>query len=412
VTNRNRKRLWRCGLLLSVSLAAANGCTWNAWSLLPAPQAPPGAADSLVLRGDQLEAENPGVAVPPQLTGARELFRQGDYEKARKLFAYVADNTKNSTQVAEEARYYEAECLRLQEYYPSAADKYAKLLADFPSGVYREQAVQRMFDIANYWLEDTRTEMEQAREKTEGKRWFTDQHFVNWNKTKPLLDEQGRALEKLEQVQYNDIAGQQGLADKALYLMGMVAFYNGDYREADHHFSALVERYDKSPFTPQAIELDVIAKNLATGGSDYDGKLSADARKLIHKALQGYPELAAQKGEFLERQLIGITLQQAEKDYKIGEFYQRTGHPESAYFYYEIVRRRYPGTKYFDMATERMYELRGKVEKLQQAAGPVVPPAPGPAAPPPGPLQPGMPLQELPGVPETAPVPRPLPGGM
>ena len=40
------------------------------------------------------------------------------------------------------------------------------------------------------------------------------------------------------------------------------------------------------------------------------------------------------------------------------EFYRRTGHPGSAYFYYEIVRRRYPNTPYADEAIKQMQNLR------------------------------------------------------
>jgi hypothetical protein len=72
--------------------------------------------------------------------------------------------------------------------------------------------------------------------------------------------------------------------------------------------------------------------------------------------------------------MVGITMQQAEKDFKMGEFYERTGHPASAYFYYEIVRRRYPGTPYHARATERMNELRS-------AAAESGSPLPAPAGP-------------------------------
>jgi hypothetical protein len=56
-------------------------------------------------------------------------------------------------------------------------------------------------------------------------------------------------------------------------------------------------------------------------------------------------------------------MQQAEKDFRTAEFYRRTKHPGSAYFYYEIVRRRYPGTPLADKATERMKELEAQHEK-------------------------------------------------
>ncbi len=387
------------------AIATSAGCAaWKDWHPFK-PTPPPGPAESLVLHGDQLEPERmPAQGVTAtDLVGARELYRQGDYAKAEKLFEIIADNTKNAAQVAEEARFYQAECQRRQLDYPKAAATYHKLLTDFPSTVYREQAVGYMFDIAEVWLEDTRKEMEQTREKREGKRWVVWPHFVNFDKTKPVLDEEGDALEVLQQVQYNDIRGP--LADRALFLAGSVHFFNENYREADHCFTQLVDMHPNSPFAQDAVELGIIAKHMSTGGADYDGRKTAEARQLVDRALRSYPELASRKAEFLQRQLVGINLQQAEKDYKIAEFYRRTGHPGSAYFYYEIVRRRYPGTKYYDRATEHMLALHGELEKLhgagaappgpgappQAAKGPMPAPAqPMPMAPPPGQLPPGL----------------------
>jgi hypothetical protein len=94
----------------------------------------------------------------------------------------------------------------------------------------------------------------------------------------------------------------------------------------------------------------------------------AEARMLVHAAFNNYPELAENKKDFLSRQLVGITLQQAEKDFKVAQFYERTGHPGSAYFCYEIVRRRYPGTPYAERAGERMTDLRSKSEEVKAAS--------------------------------------------
>jgi outer membrane protein assembly factor BamD (BamD/ComL family) len=399
---------WVFGLPLSLCLCAS-GCTWDLWNLNK-PEAPPGPADSLVLRGDGLEAEKPpaDAKVAGDLAGAQELYRRGEYSKARRLFRSIADTEKNPPSVAEEARYYQAECLRQEGYYPDAADYYVKMLNDFPSGSYREQALQHLFDISNYWLDDTRVEMREVKERQEGKRWFIGSHFFNWDKSKPTLDEEGHAIEKLEQVRYNDMTGP--LADKSLFLMGSVKFFNEDYREADHYFSQLVEMHPNSTFAAQAVELAIIAKHMSTGGADYDGRKVAEARRLVDAAFRTYPELANKKEDFLVRQLGGITVQQAEKDYKMAEFYRRTGHPESAYFYYEIVRRRYPGTKFFDLATEHMNELRDQAGK----SGAKAVPAPAAASVPPAntagvPAQPLAPGQPLASPVEQAPPPRKLP---
>lgn len=387
-----------------LSLCLAAGCAWERPYLFGKPDGADGPADSFVLRGDG------GVrraADSPELAAAHEVYRKGEYGSALWQYRKIANTKKNPPAVAEEARYYEAECLRQQGHYPRAADTYVKMLNDFPSGAYREQAAQHVFNIANYWLDDTRQEMEHVKEQREGKRWWVPGHFVNFDKTKPILDEEGRALEKLEQVRYSDMTGP--LADKALFMLGSVHFFNENYKEADHHFSQLVEMHPNSTYAPQAVELAIISKHMSTGGSDYDGRKAAEARQLVHVALNSYPELAQQKSDFLERQLIGITMQQAEKDYKTAEFYRRTGHPESAYFYYEIVRRRYPGTKFHDLATERMHELRAKVEHEQRKKSSATAEAPSaaPGAQPPTEAPPPPRRLDM-GV-ETAPPPRPLP---
>ena len=72
-----------------------------------------------------------------------------------------------------------------------------------------------------------------------------------------------------------------------------------------------------------------------------------------------------------------MNIQQADRDFKIAEFYQRTGHPGSAYFYFELVCRRYPGTDYASKALQRKNELKSKAEREQRQ-----PERPPPATPP------------------------------
>jgi outer membrane protein assembly factor BamD (BamD/ComL family) len=199
------------------------------------------------------------------------------------------------------------------------------------------------------------------------------------------------------------------LSDKALFYIGSVKFYRKEYRDADQHFSQLVKMRPESPLAPQALKMAIICKQLTTGGSDYDGRKTAEARELVLTAARAYPELAGKEKEFLNRQLYSINEQQADKDFKIAEFYRRTGHPGSAYFYYGIVRRRYPNTTYFDKATQRMHDLKAVLEKTEHRTAPL--PLPGPVdgshgiSPEHPQVVPGAPLL----YPESAPAPRQLP---
>jgi outer membrane protein assembly factor BamD (BamD/ComL family) len=359
-----RQARW-LGPLAALLLVTANGCTWDRWYLFtdPPPLLP---AESLVLRGDHLEPDVPShqeAAVGLLATG-HEMYRKGDFEHAELVFHKVQTNKKTTPALAEEAIFYEAESLRQQRCYPKAADTYNKLLNEFKSGAYREQCIERMFEIANFWLADTRAQMVAEQEKAAGKRWVVWPEFLHFDREKPLLDEPGRAVEKLEQVRYNDMTGPY--ADKALFLAGGVKFFNADYKEADFYYHQIVEMHPNSPFAPQAIKLDIICKQLANGGAAYDGRNVAEARRLVDTALRSYPELASKEADFLNRQLLSITNQQAQKDFEAAEFYGRTGHPCSAYFCYAVVRQRYPGTHYADLAGKRMAELNVKIEEEER----------------------------------------------
>ena len=161
-------RAWLYLPVIFLGLLAA-GCasdTWETitspedWHVFAPPEPPPPPAESLVLRGEKLEAEKvptneKEAKAAAQLAGAHDLYRNGKYDDAQRIFHKVADNKKIAPFMAEEARYYEAESLRQQRAYPKAADTYNRLLNDFPSGIYREQAIQHMFEIANLWQSRT-----------------------------------------------------------------------------------------------------------------------------------------------------------------------------------------------------------------------------------------------------------------
>ena len=69
---------------------------------------------------------------------------------------------------------------------------------------------------------------------------------------------------------------------------------------------------------------------------------------------------AASSVEALNREIVAA---QADKDLKTADFYLRSGHPETAAFYFELVVRRYPGTSYAKQAAKQRDELFEKFEK-------------------------------------------------
>ncbi len=369
-SERTARRCWSralaatalAGLLLSGGSGCAAGGWFTSWKA-KRPEAPPGAVDSLTLRGGEPVAEaapRPGTPAA-DLLGAKALYERGDYAKASPLFGGVAGNKDASVSNAEEALYYQADCERLQGKYSRAAEIYNLLLGSYPMGKHSQQARERLFDIANYWLDDTRAYMEACREKKEGKRWWVwPMAPVSFEKAKPLFDTEGHAVRMLEQVYITDPQGP--LAEKALFYLGSVKFFREDYKEADHYFHQLVTHHPNGKLAPEALRYCVICKQMSTGGSEYDGRVLGEAVDMLNIAQASYPELARDKSEFIMHQRYSITQQQADGDWKVAQFYERVGRPASAYFYYELVRRRYHGSEYARKAEERMARLKARVD--------------------------------------------------
>jgi outer membrane protein assembly factor BamD (BamD/ComL family) len=85
-------------------------------------------------------------------------------------------------------------------------------------------------------------------------------------------------------------------------------------------------------------------------------------------AVRAYPDLVNKEQDWISRQLVSVNLQQADRDFNIAEWYRRTGHPGAAYFYYELVMRRYPNTSYAEKAAGHQKEVQAKAAHEQAVA--------------------------------------------
>lgn len=344
--------------LLAVLAVLAPGCrTWESFKDRTA-----------VLRNDLFSTAYDDPRAQEKLAAAEQQFAEGQYARAMDKFRELADNQGNPTDLAERARFMQAECRRMRGQYPEAVDTYHKLLQDFPTGPHRREACLRMYEIADYWLDDFRDELERRSGEQGVLRWKP--RWPNpFDRTRPFLDQEGRTLEALERIHTQDVTGPT--ADKALFWCGYVNFIRGNFQEADHFFSMLVDMHKESPLRPQAIAFAIQAKNNATGGPVYDTRKCAEALQLVHLAEASVPELTQnpEMADRLTRAKFAIRSQQAEKDFRTAEYYERTGHPGSAVFYYELVRRRYAGTKYSDVANDRKEMLLAMMREGKPATG-------------------------------------------
>lgn len=355
-------RLAACWLvLIPAGCETVHAPDWFYDVTKPRVELPPPSGDVILRAGhwSQEEALQPGT-LAGDCASAKILFQRGEYGDAEKVFRWLgkrAEKEKN-LEVLEECLYHEAECLYQRRKYPKARDLFAKLVNTFPSTRYRAEAVQRQYEIASYWLKDTERAMQEWQDYSEGKRWFVMPSIISFEQEKPTFDVEGHALKSFQAIYMQDPLGTS--APEALYRAGGINFFRERYDDSDTFYSLLVENYPKSALAPAALELAIQSKIHLVGGPDYDARKLVEARQMVDTALRSYPELR-DKQDFLERTLYSINDQQAAKDYGIAEFYRRTHHPGAAYFYYEIVRRRYPGTTWADKALQRIEEMRDQI---------------------------------------------------
>ena len=345
---------------------------WTWFGLVKHEAPPPPPVESLVLRGDGIEAAKaplPGTAAA-RLAGATSCCARASTPRPKRSFAASPTTRRIRIRLAEEARYYQAECLRLQKYYPEAADTYAALLNKFPNNPYREQAVQHMFDIANYWLDDTRQEIERAGREARG------QALVRLARASSASTRASRSSTRR--------AGPSSCWSRSICTTSTArwptrrcsgaarsSIYNEDFREADYYFTQIHERHPNSPLAAQAVELAIIAKHISTGGADYDGRKSAEARNLVQAALRNYPELPATRrsAKIPRTQLASINDAAGREGLQDGRVLQRHGPPGVGVLPLRAGPAALPRTKFAELATGRMDEVARRGRKGTKPVG-------------------------------------------
>lgn len=116
-------------------------------------------------------------------------------------------------------------------------------------------------------------------------------------------------------------------------------FYAVDWSETPHHLDI---EWKKGAKTETIFEFDAKGRLRIEAGGGLD-----DAR----------PKTFTDESIWLTR-FDKIADMQADRDLKVAEYYRRTGKLGSAYFYYELTRRRYPGTDIEKKAVQGLEELK------------------------------------------------------
>jgi outer membrane protein assembly factor BamD (BamD/ComL family) len=126
----------------------------------------------------------------------------------------------------------------------------------------------------------------------------------------------------------------------------------------------MLREYPRSRYHQFALGRTAESALASFGGVQYDEAALVEAQERYGDYRLRYPAAADREGVGLI--LDSIREMRAEKEFSIGEYYERTEHPGSAIFYYRQVCEGFPETVAAGRATARL-ELLGALEPVAAA---------------------------------------------
>lgn len=280
----------------------------------------------------------------------QDLYRQKDYEKAAEKFKSAASRWPDSP-LEEDALFYRGESLFFANRYVDANDVFSALIKKYENSRYLDRIVRRLFNIARYW-----EQLQKAKPL-----WVVVPNLTD--KTRPLFDTSGHAMQVYERIHLNDPTGP--LADDSIMATANAFFLNKRYEDAAYYYDMLRKEYPKSEHQLDAHRLGMKAKLLAYQGPFYDGTALDEAAEIADQTLrQFHGELRDEREEVLRQKNL-IVEKQAEREWTLGHYYDRKGYYGAARFYYNglATNTRFARTKFAEMARKRLEEIKDRPAK-------------------------------------------------
>ncbi len=232
---------------------------------------------------------------------------------------------------APEAQYLIATTVEEEGKPERAARELQKLIHDFPQSNRVDQAVERLYRIGTFFLTG-------QKQKVLGV---------------PLLPTLPKAVEVFQFIVEHAPYGASG--DQAQFQLGVAHRKMGHYSEAVSAFQKLIDDYPDSNLSDDAHYQLAEASFELSQVANRDQQSVSSAADHLQQFIQQYRTgTLTERAQILKRQLEE---QDAEKNYRIGLYYEKEGFIESALIYYEDVANRYAETPFGQKAAERYQAL-------------------------------------------------------
>lgn len=285
------------------------------------------------------------VELPPPAPGTAEgdlhairvEIKQGEYRPASSAITEFTGRYGESHPLWPEVRLASAEALIGRREYHKAHIVLQELLARFGGTALTSEALRLEFIIAEAYLSGVKRKI-----------WGI-----------PLLSGEDVAFRILDEISAN--YPESRLAELAIKTKANHLFKNGEHALAELEYDRLLRDYPQSRYHQVALRRSADAIMASFAGVDYDEAALVEAQERYREFLLRYPQDPDR--DDIERFLSAIDAARAEKEFSVGEYYERTNHLGSAIFYYQLVRDDWPETSAATKAIARL-ELLGALDAV------------------------------------------------
>lgn len=269
---------------------------------------------------------------------AMKFFRDKDYDKAEEELKSLLKRYRGA-KIAPEAQYRLGVIYEEKNDYLKAFEAYKVIIESYPQSARAEEVIERQFKIGNLFLSGKKAKLMGLE----------------------ILPSLSKACEVFESIVKN--APFSAYGDKAQYRLGLARKKQGQFDKAVEAFQAVVDNYPKSELAGEA---RYQLAETAYQRSNYQGRderaLDAAGSYVDSFLARGPESEAAEKASKLREE---IDEKNAEKNYRIGLYYEKTKYLSSAIIYYRDVAKRYPSTRWGSKAQEKLQSLQEPVTYIK-----------------------------------------------
>ncbi len=233
--------------------------------------------------------------------------------------------------------------------YPKAHDTFGGLLKKYSNTRYLDTAVRREFAMGQYW----------ERLQNAKPLWTVAPNVTDSGR--PMFDTFGYAIQAYDRVRLYDPTGP--LADDAVMATANAYFRRGRFEEAAYNYDLLIREYASSDHQAKAHLLCLQAKMRIYQGTMYIGAPLDDAKKVADQTLSQYGDKLGKEREGVAEARAQIIEEEANRDFSLGQYYERHSDYGAARLYYKSVIDQYPSTEKAKQARERMAQISGLPDK-------------------------------------------------